>query len=226
MLELLLDTVNIDELKEGLAIYPVSGVTSNPSILRREGNVDFWSHMSKVRDLIGNRSLHVQVISTNCDDIIKEADRLLERLGYSTYIKIPVSEEGLKAIKILSARGVNVTATGIYSTLQGYLAIMAGAKYVAIYYSRMQNINVYASDVVKDLSEFINKNGYNCKLMAASFHEVSQLTKAFACGAHSATVSLAVLKKGMSMPSIHEAIEDFNADWEAIHGEGSTLLTI
>ncbi len=226
MMELMLDTANLEEIREGLATYPISGVTSNPSILKNEGKIDFWTHMKAVRDLIGNRSLHVQVIATTCDDIIKEADRILEVLGYDTYIKIPVSEEGLRAIKILSSRGVNVTATAIYTTLQGTLAMLAGAKYIAIYYTRMQNINIDAASVVGALADLINKNHYNCKLLAASFKDVSQLNSAYAHGSHSATVPLGILKKGMSMPSILEAVTDFNHDWEDIHGEGSSILTV
>lgn len=225
-MELMLDTANLEEIKEGLATYPVTGVTSNPSILKNEGQIDFWTHMKSIRDIIGNRTLHVQVIATTYHDIIKEADRLLEMLGYDTYIKIPVSEEGLKAIKILSSRGVNVTATAIYTTLQGTLAMMAGAKYIAIYYTRMQNINIDAATVVKDLAYLIDKNHFNCKLLAASFKDVSQLNSAYSHGAHSATVPLAILKKGMSMPSIQEAVTDFNHDWESIHGEGSSILTV
>jgi hypothetical protein len=127
----MLDTANLAELEAGLAAWPICGVTSNPSILKKEGKVDVYAHLAKVKALCGpERSLHVQVVSETTEEIVKEAHDILDRLGKDTFIKIPVSAAGLPAIKILAAEGVKITATAIYSTMQGILAVLAGAYYI------------------------------------------------------------------------------------------------
>lgn len=226
-MELMLDTANLEQLNYYLDIYPICGITSNPSILKKEGSIDFFKHMKQVKELAGtNRSLHIQVITENCEDIIKEAEKILEVVGKDTYIKIPVTEQGIKAMKRLSEKGVNITATAVYTTLQGMLAILAGAKYVAVYYNRMQNIDIDSNKVIYELSEIVNKNGFDCKIISASFKNIGQVVQAFCNGAHSATVPPELLTEGLSMPSIQKAVTDFKKDWETIHGENSTILNV
>lgn len=112
MYELMLDTANLEDLKEGLDSWPVVGVTSNPTILKEEGGIDVYARLREIKALCGKkRSLHVQVVSTATDAILEEARHILDQLGKDTFIKVPVSAAGLPAIKKLSAGGVNVTAT-------------------------------------------------------------------------------------------------------------------
>ena len=152
-MELLLDTGNVAKIRNAMEYYPVSGVTTNPTILRKEGDVPFWDLIGEIKELIGpQRSLHVQTISSDADGIIREAGIIAERLGMDTYIKIPVDREGLKAIKELASEGFRITATAIYTELQGVLAAMAGASYLAVYYNRMENTSIDADDVIKNLS--------------------------------------------------------------------------
>lgn len=226
-MEFMLDTANLEQLNYYLDIYPVCGITSNPSILKKEGKINFFEHMKQIKELAGkNRSLHIQVIAENCDDIIKEAEKLCEIMGKDTYIKIPVTEQGIKAIKLLNKKGVNITATAVYTTLQGMLAILAGAKYVAVYYNRMQNIDIDSNKVIYELSEIVNKNKFDCKIISASFKNVGQIVQAFSNGAHSVTVPPELLTESLSMPSIQKAVTDFKKDWETIHGENSTILNV
>ncbi|MEG1427987.1 MAG: transaldolase family protein, partial [Oscillospiraceae bacterium] len=125
MMELLLDTANLEELAFGLSAFPICGITSNPTILKREGGVDLYAHLKKIKALAGARSLHVQVVSEKTADIVEEAHCILDRLGADTYIKIPVSQEGVPAIKALAKEGVKITATAIYTTMQGILALLS-----------------------------------------------------------------------------------------------------
>lgn len=128
MYELMLDTANLEDLKEGLDNWPVVGVTSNPTILKEEGGIDVYARLREIKALCGKkRSLHVQVVSTDTGAILEEAHHILDKLGKDTFIKVPVSAAGPgPAIKKLAAEGVNVTATAIYSTMQGMLAVLAG----------------------------------------------------------------------------------------------------
>ena len=133
-MEFIIDTVNLEDIKEAVEYMPIVGVTSNPSIVKKTSPKDFFKHMKEVRKIIGKeRSLHIQVISKECNEIVKEAHRILEEIDDQVYIKVPVSYEGIKAIKKLKAEGVNVTATAVYDLMQAYMALAAGADYIAPY---------------------------------------------------------------------------------------------
>ena len=227
MYQLMLDTANLAEIKAGIKTLPVSGVTTNPTILRREGDIDVYSHLATIKEMCGAaRSLHVQVVSTDTEGIIKEARHIRERLGKDIYIKIPATEQGLAAMKVLSAEGVSITATAIYSTWQAMLSVMSGAKYTAIFYNRMQNNCTDPNRVISELRDFIDGAGADTKILAASFKNVSQVTDAFAAGAHSATVDPGVIKTGLSMSSVKDAVAAFTKDFADLHGVGKTMIDI
>ena len=227
MYELMLDTMNLRDIEQGLRDWPVVGITSNPSILKAEGNIDVYERLAQVKKLCGNtRSLHVQVVSDTAEEIIKEAHCILDRLSSDIFIKIPVSSEGLPAIKHLAAEGVNVTATAIYSALQGILAILSGAKYIAVYYNRMENNSTDPNDVIREIRSFIDQSHSDSKILAASFRNVSQVMEAYTNGAQTVTVAPSIIRLGLGMASINEAVKVFSGDFFAIHGEGSTMMTI
>ncbi|WP_444658350.1 fructose-6-phosphate aldolase [Caproiciproducens sp. R2] len=227
MYELLLDTANLTDLTEYLIKWPVAGVTSNPSILKKEGNIDVYSQLAKIKKLCGaDRSLHVQVVSNTTEAIVEEAHRILDRLGRDVYIKIPVSAAGLPAIKQLADQNINITATAIYSTLQGIMAALSGAKYIAVYYNRMENNCTDPNAVIREIRSFIDGSGSEAKILAASFKNVGQVTAAYASGAQSVTVGVDIIKSGLGMASIDSAVEEFAKDFEAIHGSGQTMETI
>ena len=226
-MELMLDTANLQELDRYLADYPAVGVTSNPSILNKEGGVDLWEHLRKVKALCGeDRSLHVQVVADSTPLILQEARRILAELGEETYIKIPVTPAGLPAVKSLSEAGANVTATAVYTSLQGMMAVMAGAKYIAVYFSRIEKMGGDPERVIRELVAFIDNNGFDAKVLAASFHEPQEVSRAYAAGAHRANVAPSVIEQGLSEPPMRRAVQDFTADFEAIHGPGSNLTTV
>ena len=130
----LLDTANLNEIKEYTDIFPIDGITSNPSIVKREGKIKFFEHMNNIRSIIGiDKTLHIQVTSMETEGMLQDADTLLNKVDSQIYIKIPVTMEGIKAIKILKSRGIHVTATAIYGKSQAFLALEAGADYLAPY---------------------------------------------------------------------------------------------
>ena len=107
-MEFIIDTVNLEDIKEAVEYMPIVGVTSNPSIVKKTSPKDFFQHMKEVRKIIGKeRSLHIQVISKECDEIVKEAHRIIEEIDDQVYIKVPVSYEGVKAIKKLKTEGLD-----------------------------------------------------------------------------------------------------------------------
>jgi len=226
-MEFMLDTANIEEIEEYNKIIPLAGVTSNPSILKKEGKIDFYKHMKKIRGIIGQEaSLHVQVVADDFDGIMKDATTILENIDKNVYIKVPVNEEGLKAIKALKTNGVNVTATAIYTKFQAYLAIAAGADYVAPYFNRMENQNIDPRNAITEMSKEIERTNSQTKILAASFKNVGQVNTALESGAQSATMSVDILQQALNMPAIDQAVTDFKADWETIFGKGGTVSTV
>lgn len=228
MYRLMLDTANLGEIQKSLSTLPVDGVTTNPSILRREENIDVYSHLSAIKALCGEgKCLHVQVMSTDTDTMIKEAHCILGRLGeQDTYIKIPATSAGIAAMKALSAQGVKVTATATFSVMQGMLAALAGAKYIAVFFNRLQAQGGNPRAVITSLRDFIDNMGLDAKILAASFKNPAQVVEAFECGAHCATVAPSVLTDGLSLAIAAQAVDSFTRDAAALCGEGKTMLDI
>ena len=219
-MEFLLDSVNLDEIKAAVEHFPLAGVTSNPSIVKKTHPADFWKHMEQVRALIGDkRSLHVQVIATDKEGMIKDAEAIVAHLGKETYIKVPVSYEGLAAIVELKNRGFNVTATAIYDPMQAFLAYSAGADYMAPYYNRIGNNGGDPDELIRSVSGRIRMEHSDCKLLAASFKSAGQVRNAIESGTQAVTVSFDVLTQVFKNANISKAVNDFNADWRSMYGD-------
>lgn len=226
-MEFIIDTVNLEEIKDAIEHMPIVGVTSNPSIVKATSPKNFFEHMKAVREIIGNkRSLHIQVISKNCDEIVKEAHRILEEIDEDVYIKVPVSYEGVKAIKILKSEGINVTATAVYDLMQAYMALAAGTDYIAPYVNRIGNLGSDPFELISELSSRIVMDGYDCKILAASFKGVQQVRDSFNSGAQAITAPVDVLKAIFKNPNIEKAVDDFNSDWYSIYGEGKGICDL
>lgn len=223
----MLDTANITEIKKYIDMLPVSGITSNPSIIKKEGKINFFKHMNEIRQLIGvNRSLHVQVVQTDYEGIVADANMITEKIDSQVFIKVPVNEAGIKAIKELKAQGKNVTATAIYTKFQAYLAIAAGADYIAPYFNRMENQNIHAKEAIQEMVKEIARTNASTKVLAASFKNVRQVNSALEAGAQAATMGTEIIQAAFSMPSINQAISDFTNDWESVYGKGTTLTNL
>lgn len=219
-MEFIVDTVNLEEIKDAVEHMPIVGVTSNPSIVKQTNPENFFEHMRKIREIIGmERSLHVQVISKNSDEMVAEAHRILKEIDNQVYIKVPVSYEGIKAIKTLKAEGVKVTATAVYDLMQAYMALAANVDYIAPYVNRIGNLGADPMDLISNLSDRIAVDGYNTKIVAASFKGVQRVRDSFNYGAHAITAPVAVLKQIFANPNIEKAVDDFNKDWYAMYGE-------
>ena len=217
-MEFMLDTLNINEIKKWARVLPLAGVTSNPTIAKKEGEIDFFKRIHEVREIIGEApSIHVQVVAKDYDGILKDAAKIRQECGGNVFIKVPVTPEGLAAIKTLKSEGYKITATAIYTVFQGLLAIEAGADYLAPYYNRMENLNIDSAQVIAQLAEAIEKNHSSSKILAASFKNVAQVNRAFKEGTQAITAGADVFEAAFGMPSIAKAVDDFEADWSAVH---------
>lgn len=221
-MEFLFDSANLEEIKKYAEIFPITGITSNPSILKAEGRIELFPHLKKIRGIIGaDKTLHVQVIAENYEGILKEADTILQKVDDKVFIKIPVTEEGLKAIRVLKTRGVGVTATAIYSKIQGFMAIAAGADFIAPYYNRMENLDIDPCHTIAAFRQMIDENGASTKILAASFKNIAQVNAALLAGAHTVTIQPLLLHEAFGMAAVKKAVDDFHTDWVKIQGEVS-----
>jgi len=218
-MEILFDTAHLADIAEMTPIYPVSGVTTNPTILKAEGRVDFYEHFRRIRQAIGfDRTLHIQVVARDAEGMVADAHRLLERVDNKVFAKVPTTEEGIKAMRMLHDEGIGVTATAIYSKTQGILAIAAGADYVAPYFNRMESLDIDTVATIQALAQFIDRQGGACKVMAASFKNVAQVSAAFEAGAGAVTVPPQLLRAALRTPDVAQAVEDFASDWRETFG--------
>jgi transaldolase len=226
-MEFYLDTANLDAIDTALDLYPIAGVTTNPTILSKEGITDVFAHLKTIQKRLGpDRGLHVQTLSDTAEGIIAEAAILRQRLGSTVYVKIPTTPEGLKAMKHLHSHGVRITATAITSKLQAYLAINAGADYLAPYVNRMENLDIDAMEVLSSIAAFIVNTNSPTKIIAASFKNLAQINGAIDAGVHAVTIDPSFYTLACSSAHLQKTVEDFKADFEKAFGKGKTFLDL
>lgn len=223
-MKFVIDDANMEKIKEVYEYYPVDGVTTNPSILAKSGR-NPYEVLKEIRSFIGREAdLHVQVISRRAEDMVEEGHKILEELGEQTYIKIPVTPEGLKAIKLLSAQGHRVTATAIYTPMQAFLAGKAGADYAAPYVNRIDNLGEDGIETAKVIHDIFKKNGLKTEVLAASFKNTRQVLELCKYGIGAATISTEVIQGLIKNDCVTSAIQAFIADFEGLCGAGKTML--
>lgn len=221
----LVDTANIEHIKKAIDIYPISGVTTNPTIISKE-NKDFIEIIKDIRDMIGNdKMIHVQTLGETAENIIKEAHFLREIIDGNLFIKIPVMPQGIKAIKQLKKEGFNITATAIFTANQALIAAVAGADFVAPYVNRIDNISGNGVNVVRDILQEFHLYNIKTKVVAASFKNVQQITNVSKAGVDSITVPIELLEKMIEHPMTEWSIKQFKCDWEKAYHIKSIDLT-
>lgn len=227
-MKLLIDSANIDDIRHIYKHYPVDGVTTNPSILLKAGKEPY----ACLDEIVGyfnevgikDYELHVQVISTDAKGMIDEAERIVDRYGKDTYIKIPANVEGLYAVNILSAQGYRTTATAIYNAHQAYLAGKAGATYVAPYVNRMTNLYGDGVDVVYKIFAIFANNNMSTRILGASFKTFDQITDLAELGIDAATVPADLIKKMLDDKDVNEAVAKFNDDFHKLVGDDKATM--
>lgn len=224
-MRILLDTANLNDIRYFNEYYPIEGITTNPTILSKEsGNV--IDNILNIRRIIGpDKELHVQVTETSFDRIIREAEALVSTFGKNTFVKIPVTDVGLKVTKYLSERGFGVTVTAVLTAAQGMLASNAGASYVAPYISRSENLCADGIGTVADIAEIFKASGASTQILAASFKTAKEVLDVAVAGCHAATIGSSIMKMLISHTTTDTSIQGFDRDWKAAYGN-TTLLDL
>ena len=217
-MDYLADTADIATLEHLFNYFPLSGVTTNPSILKKSGQ-KLSEAVNAILKIIGNSSIHIQVMSEDCDNIVKEAKKYKSYfdLGNNYYSKIPMTLEGLRAMRILKDEGINVTATAIFSQQQAMMAAKAGADYVAPYVSRLDNIASRGIDVVRDIAQNMSHFNLSTQVLAASFRTVDQVYRISMDGCHSVTLAPDMLMQLIRHPMTDLSIQTFREDGKGIY---------
>lgn len=222
-MEYILDTADLAAIKHCNEFYPLSGVTTNPSIIAKE-NTDFWALVKNIRDIIGpDKLFFAQTVQTKAEKIVEEACIMDEKLGGNFCVKIPICEEGLKATMELKKRGVKVLMTAIFTPAQALIAAKAGADYVAPYVNRLDNIIGDGCEVVAQIVEQFELYDLPCKVLAASFKNAEQVHKCASVGCQCVTVTADVLKAVITHPMTDAAIDGFEKDWTGVYGDKTIL---
>nr|WP_072514937.1 fructose-6-phosphate aldolase [Ndongobacter massiliensis] len=225
-MKFLLDCANLEAVAFFNEFYPIAGVTTNPSILKKNQGIDFFPQLIKIQRILAGRDLHVQTTAKESDQIIQEAHCLVNKLGKDIYVKVPVFEEGMKAIKTLKKEGIRITATAVYTKFQAYMALELGADTIAPYFNRMENLGISSIDVITDLRYIIDRDGYESQILGASFKNTYQVSDALKAGAHQVTLSEDVMKETFLNPSIEKAISDFADDWVDFAGGTESICEL
>lgn len=222
-MKLIIDDADINSIRKLYEYYPVSGVTTNPSILMKAGR-NPYEVLKEIRSFIGkDGDLHVQTIAKDADGIILDARRIVSELGGNTFVKIPAIPEGFKAMKSLRKDGIRVTATAVYTPLQGYLAAECGAEYTAPYINRIDNMGYDGVAVAKEIHDIYKNNNYNTRVLAASFKNSQQVLELCKYGIAAVTASPSVIENFVKNAAIDSAVDTFLRDFENLTGEGISM---
>ena len=221
----LIDSANLDEIRALSEYLPIAGVTSNPSIVKKEGSVPFFAHMREIRSIIGQHPLHIQVTTQDYAGMMRDAEAIFRHVDENVYVKVPVDFAGVKVIKALKRQGANVTATAVYGMDQAFIALEAGADCIAPYYNRMEALGVDATNVIGNIAGIINHYGYESEILAASFKQPAQIDRAILAGAHSVTAAPNVLREIFAKKIVSDAVRTFADDWAGLYG-GKTLAEL
>ena len=221
-MELILDTADLEAISELNDLYAVDGVTTNPTIITKSGK-----SFEEIRDglmeiLSPEQKLFIQVVATDFDGIMAEARYICSLRPENTYVKIPVTRDGMRAIKACKAEGMGVLATAIYSASQGFMAAKNGADYLAPYVNRMCNLGDGVGEVVR-LQAMLEQAKLPTKILAASFKNVEQVNELLENGIEAVTIPVDVAFNMLDIPSTPMAVDDFTRNWEAAYGR-TTLL--
>ena len=224
-MRILLDTANLDDIRYFNTYYPIEGVTTNPTILSKEGG-DPVAQLKAIREIIGeDKELHVQVTETEFEKIIEEARAIVDAFGINTFVKIPVTDIGLRVTKYLSDRGIGVTVTAVLTAAQAMLASNAGAAYVAPYISRSENLCADGVGTVADIADIFEVSGTDTQILAASFKTAKEVLDVAVEGCHAATIGSSIMKMLLSHTTTDTSIAGFEKDWKNAFGD-TTLLEL
>ncbi|HCJ10223.1 MAG TPA: fructose-6-phosphate aldolase [Clostridiales bacterium] len=213
-MRLFLDTANIEEIREAVSWGVISGVTTNPTLVSREQGRSFTEIVREITALVPG-PVSVEAVSLEGPSIVEEARRLAA-MAQNVVVKIPMTPEGLKAVKVLAGEGVRTNVTLVFSANQALLAALAGATYVSPFVGRLDDIGHDGMAVVRDVAEIFQLHALDTEIITASVRHPLHVLEAAKAGSDIATVPMKVLRAMVSHPLTDRGIERFLADWKKV----------
>lgn len=210
-----IDTANIDEIKNANDMGIICGVTTNPSLIAKEGR-DFNKVIKEITDIVdGPISGEVKASTTDAEGMIAEG-REIAKIHPNMVVKIPMTSEGLKAIKVLKSEGIKTNCTLIFTACQALLAARAGATYVSPFLGRLDDIATDGLQIIRDITDVFGINEIDCEVICASVRHPLHVLECAKMGADIATVPYKVLMQMVKHPLTDKGIEKFQADYKAV----------
>lgn len=213
-----IDTAKVEDIKKANDMGIICGVTTNPSLIAKEGR-DFNEVIKEIASIVdGPISGEVKATTVDAEGMIKEG-REIAAIHPNMVVKIPMTVEGLKAVKVLSAEGIKTNVTLIFSANQALLAARAGATYVSPFVGRLDDISMPGIDLIQTITEIFAVHGIETEIIAASIRNATHIIDCALAGADIATVPYSVLEQMTKHPLTDQGIAKFQADYKAIFGE-------
>lgn len=219
-MKLILDTADTAAIAKFNDYLALDGVTTNPTIITKSGK-DYEAVLKEICEILNDdQTLYVQVVAEDFEGIVEDAKWIAKLPNKNIHVKIPVTNDGLKAIKAVRALGINVLATAIYTMDQAYLAMKVGANSLAPYVNRM----CYYTDGIQEVANIqtvIDNYGYDCEIVAASFKNASQVRSLMLEGIGACTVPVDVMEQLFSNVNTDEAVKGFSENWANTYGKNT-----
>lgn len=212
-MKLFIDTANVKHIKEMADIGILSGVTTNPTLIAKEGR-DFLEVIKEITEIVDG-PISGEVISLDADEMVQEGIEI-SKIHPNMVVKLPLTEAGLKATKELSKLGIKTNVTLVFSANQAMMAAIAGATYVSPFVGRLEDTLHDGIQVVAEIRQIFDTYGFDTEIISASIRTPKQLADSALVGAHIATVPYAVLKKAITHPLTDKGIKAFLDDWNAV----------
>ncbi|MFH0385834.1 fructose-6-phosphate aldolase [Streptococcus sp. A11] len=207
-----LDTANVDAIKEISSLGVVNGVTTNPTIISREGR-DFETVIKEICTIVSG-PVSAEVTASTATGMIEEA-RQISKWATNVVVKIPMTSEGLKAVLVLSEEGIKTNVTLVFTVSQGLMAMKAGATFISPFVGRLEDIGTDPYALIEDLRTIIDIYGFETEIIAASIRNAAHVEAVAKLGSHIATIPDHLFNKMTQHPLTSAGIETFMKDWEA-----------
>jgi len=212
-MKIFLDTANVKEIREANELGLLDGVTTNPSLVSKEGG-DFQALLRELASFV-NGPVNAEVIAITCEEMVSEG-RALSKIHKNIVVKIPLIKEGVKATRILSREGIRVNVTLCFSPTQALLAAKAGASYISPFIGRLDDMSQVGMDLIRDIKTIYSNYGYKTEILVASIRNPIHVLEAAKIGADIATMPFDIFQKLFNHPLTDIGLSRFLSDWEKL----------
>lgn len=207
-----IDTANLDEIREASELGLIDGVTTNPSLVAKEANVDFNEHLAKICEMVSG-DVSAEVTALDAEGMLKEG-REFAKIAANIVVKCPLTLEGLKATRIFREEGTKVNVTLCFSAAQAILAAKAGASYISPFIGRLDDIGQNGMQLISDIVQIYENYGYATEVLAASIRHPMHIVDAALVGADVATIPFKVIQQLVKHPLTDKGLDTFTSDWK------------